>query len=48
MFTEVQRIERWTSMLIAKPLAWLLYGGWLMVIFIVAMVAAASRRLVRG
>jgi hypothetical protein len=48
MFAEVQRIERWTRILIAKPLAWVLYAGWRMAIFIVTMVAAASRRLVHG
>jgi hypothetical protein len=48
MFAEVQRIERWTRILIARPLAWVLYGGWRMATFILAMVAAASRRLFHG
>jgi hypothetical protein len=47
-FAEVQRIERWTRILIARPLAWVLYTGWRVAIFIAAMVAAASKRLVRG
>jgi hypothetical protein len=48
MFAEVQRIERWTRILIARPLAWVLYGGWRTAIFILAVVAAASRRLGYG
>jgi hypothetical protein len=43
----VQKIERWICWLVAKPLAWILFVGWLVVSFVVTGLFCSGRAVVR-
>jgi hypothetical protein len=44
---KAQQIEKWVHWLVAKPLAWILFVGWLVVGFVVASIFYGGRAIVR-
>jgi hypothetical protein len=44
----VEMIERWTTTLVSKPLAWLIYAGWLVGAWLVRCVRLGWQRFVKS
>ena len=47
MFTELRRIERLVNLVIGKPLSWVIYGIWLIIVGLAVAVVWLHNHLLR-
>jgi hypothetical protein len=45
VFTELQTIERLVHLVIGKPVAWILYAGWLVIVYLAFAAVWVHKRL---